>query len=178
MEQEATVYKLKDMSKLTGEMLLKTLLFLIENGTEKFQNKMLNPNITGETSWSKFMATDASKTVKEFRSNELNLERLKEYLAAYKIGFALEELKEGQTSLVFYVKDQELVSQAFQNTLEEIVDPDKSEELCDKLILSPKNMNLKQRLNHYKNVVREKIAKNALASKKTISKKIKGEREK
>ena len=73
MEQEQTLYKIKDVSKLTGELFLKILFYMTETIQDRIQTYQANKTFVGETNWNKFMATDAPKEIKQFRSEEMKL---------------------------------------------------------------------------------------------------------
>lgn len=149
MEQEQALYKIKDVSKLTGELFVKILFYLSENIQDHFQAHQANRTFTGETNWNKFMATDSSKEIKQFRSEELNLDRLKDYLKDYQIGFSVKDMADGTKTLAFETKNHKLVEQAFSDTLAAVVEPEKLEQMSQKLVNTPKNMNAKDRLAYY-----------------------------
>ena len=121
MEQEQTLYKIKDVSKLTGELFLKILFYMTETIQDRIQTYQANKTFVGETNWNKFMATDAPKEIKQFRSEEMNLERLKEYLNDYQIGFSVREMPDSTMTLAFETKNKAMVEQAFTFTFDNLV---------------------------------------------------------
>ncbi len=66
MEQEQTLYKIKDVSKLTGELFLKILFYMTETIQDRIQTYQANKTFVGETNWNKFMATDAQRKLSSF----------------------------------------------------------------------------------------------------------------
>lgn len=150
MNQEQTMYKIKDVSKLTGELLLKILFYMSENIQDSIHTHLANSSFKGETNWNKFMATDAPKEIKQFRSEEMNLDRLKDYMSDYKIGFSVKDMADGSKTLAFETKNQAMVEQAFADTLEAVVEPEKLEQMSQKLVKRPENMNVKDKLAYYR----------------------------
>lgn len=171
MEQEQTLYKIKDVSKLTGELFLKILFYMTETIQDRIQTYQANKTFVGETNWNKFMATDAPKEIKQFRSEEMNLERLKEYLNDYQIGFSVREMPDSTMTLAFETKNKAMVEQAFSDTLEAVVEPDKLAKVSQKLVKTPENMNVKERLAYYQEQSRAAIqAKQATRATKVAKK--------
>ena len=125
MEQERTIFQVKDVSKLTGEMLLKMLAYMVEYMTD--------------------------------------LDRLKAYLEEYKIGFATQALKDNRVMLAFEVKNKELVKKAYEQFLTDLTSPQETKKLTQELLKSPENMNLEEKITHFK--VQEQVKIQAVAEK-------------
>ena len=163
MEQERTIFQVKDVSKLTGEMLLKMLAYMVEYMTDQGQKYMKRQRYGAETRWNQFMASDSAKEVKTFLSNEVNLDKLKAYLEEYKIGFATQALKDNRVMLAFEVKNKELVKKAYEQFLTDLTSPQETKNLNQELLKSPENMNLEEKITHFK--VQEQVKIQAVAEK-------------
>ena len=150
MEQESTLYRFKDGAKLTAEMVLKLLAFIIDYGAEKVKNFQDNRHFSAKTSWNKFMASSNNKEVKTFLASEVNLRQLQAYLKEYKIGFSFRETQDGKVMLAFETKNESMVREAFERVLKDMGDPEKAEKLSQKLLNNPKNMDLQASIKHYK----------------------------
>ncbi|WP_249630224.1 DUF3801 domain-containing protein [Streptococcus uberis] len=163
MNQEQMMLKMKDMSKLTGEGLLKALLFMLENGRDQLKAHQANKSFTGETQWNKIMATNAPKELKQFRSNELNLERLKSYLNERGVAFAFRQQKDGKMEFVFESKNKQIVEEVFKELINDLTDTKKVQNLNKMLLKTPKNMGFEDKLDYYKQrsaqEIKEKLAK-------------------
>ena len=124
MEQEKSMYQLKNTGKLTGEMLVKALLLFFEKG-EGVMDLVKNRPVRGEQKWNRFMATEARKEVKEFRTTEINLEQLRDILKLYNIGFSIKSLEEdGTTLLSFEARNRAVMEQAFEKVLDRAINPE------------------------------------------------------
>lgn len=163
MEQERTIFQVKDVSKLTGEMLLKMLAYMVEYMNDQGQRYMKQQRYGAETRWNQFMASDSAKEVKTFLSNEVNLDKLKTYLEEYKIGFATQNLKDNRVMLAFEVKNKELVKEAYERLLTNLTSPQDTKKLNQDLLKSPENMNLEEKINHFK--VQEQVKIQAAVQK-------------
>jgi hypothetical protein len=96
-------------------------------------------------------------------SNEVNLDRLKAYLEEYKIGFATQALKDNRVMLAFEVKNKELVKKAYEQFLTDLTSPQETKKLTQELLKSPENMNLEEKITHFK--VQEQVKIQAVAEK-------------
>ena len=163
MEQERTIFQVKDASKLTGEMLLKMLAYMVEYMNDQGQKYMKRQRYGAETRWNQFMASDSAKEVKTFLNNEVNLDKLKAYLAEYKIGFATQNLKDNRVMLAFEVKNKELVKEAYERFLTNLTTSQYTKKLNQDLLKSPENMNLEEKITHFK--VQEQVKIQAVAEK-------------
>jgi hypothetical protein len=163
MEQERTIFQVKDVSKLTGEMLLKMLAYMVEYMNDQGQKYMNRQRFNAETRWNQFMASDNAKEVKTFLSNEVNLDKLKDYLEEYKIGFATQNLKDNRVMLAFEVKNKELVKEAYERFLTNLTSPQDTKKLNQDLLKSPENMNLEEKITHFK--VQEQVKIQAAVQK-------------
>lgn len=163
MEQERTIFQVKDVSKLTGEMLLKMLAYMVEYMTDQGQKFMKRQRYGAETRWNHFMASDSAKEVKIFLSNEVNLDKLKTYLEEYKIGFATQALKDNRVMLAFEVKNKELVKEAYERFLTNLTNSQDTKKLNQELLKSPENMNLEEKITHFK--VQEQVKIQAAVQK-------------
>lgn len=124
MEQEKSIYQLKNAGKLTGEMLVKGLLLFFEKG-EGVIDLMQNRPKSGEQKWNSFMATSARKEIKKFRTTEVNLEQLRSVLKLYDISFSIKPLEEeGKTLLAFETKNQAVMEKAFEKVIERAINPE------------------------------------------------------
>lgn len=159
--------KMKDMSKLTGEGLLKALLFMLENGRDQLKAHHANKTFTGEIQWNKIMATNAPKELKLFRTNELNLERLKSYLNERGVAFAFRPQKDGKMEFVFESKNKQIVEEVFKELINDLTDTKKLGNLNKMLLKTPKNMGFEDKLTYYKQRSAEEV-KEKLAKSKTI----------
>ena len=171
MEQERTIYQLKDVSKVTGETLLKALAYILETTNDKIKHRMANKHFAGETKWNRFMTTDSKKEVKTFLNNEVNLEKLKDYLREYKIGFASQKLKNNRVMLAFEVKNEALVKEAYEKFLTDLTNPKESTKLNQELLKRPENMIFEEKLEHLQKLQDAKIkaaAEKALKVEKFI----------
>lgn len=82
-------------------------------------------------------------------------------------------------TLAFETKNKAMVEQAFSDTLEAVVEPDKLAKVSQKLVKTPENMNVKERLAYYQEQSRAAIqAKQAtqvtkVAKKESIKEEVK-----
>ncbi|HEL2357810.1 TPA: DUF3801 domain-containing protein, partial [Streptococcus suis] len=90
------------------------LLLFWEKG-EGVVDLVKNRPTVGEQKWNSFMATDAKKEIKEFRTTEANLEQLRSVLKLYDVRFSIKSLdNEGTTLLSFEAKNREFMEKAFE----------------------------------------------------------------
>lgn len=161
MEQERTLYKLSDVVKLTGELLLKQMAFMVESGRDQYASWSADKHYTGETEWDNFMATSSEKDVKTFLSNEVNLSQLKRYLEEYRIGFTTRNEPNGKVSLAFEVKNHAFVVNAFEQLTRDLTNSEKVRELNQRLLKNPKNMSFEDKLAYYQAKTAKEIANKA-----------------
>lgn len=128
MEQEKSMYQLKQAGKLTGEFLVKGLLLLLEKGEGAIDLYRNRPKV-GEQKWNRFMATNAPKEIKEFRTTELNLEQLRSVLNMYDISFSMRTLDDGLTQLSFETKHHAVMETAFEKVIERATNPETAADL-------------------------------------------------
>lgn len=157
MEQERTIFQVKDASKLTGEMLLKMLAYMVEYMTDQGQKYMKRQRYGGETQWDQFIASDSAKEVRTFLSNEVNLDKLKDYLEEYKIGFATQTLKDNRVMLAFEVKNEALVKEAYEKFLLDLTNPKEGTKLNQELLKRPENMSFEEKLEYLQKLQDAKI---------------------
>lgn len=135
MEQEKSMYQLKNAGKLTGELLVKGLLLFFEKG-EELVDLAKNRPMVGEQKWNRFIATDGFKEIKEFRTTEANLEQLRSVLNMYDISFSVRTLEDGLTQLAFESKNRSVMESAFKKVIERATNPKTAAEF-GKLLASP-----------------------------------------
>lgn len=110
----------------------------------------------GETEWSKFMESIDPITIRDLKTNEVNLEKFKEELAKYDIGFSFYKHSDGKTiSMAFSIKHKDIVEKSLAETLEKMVKDDKFREEVKK---DPKKKrDLDEKLRYYKDVEKSVI---------------------
>ncbi|WP_375708944.1 hypothetical protein PJ261_02225 [Streptococcus dysgalactiae] len=168
MEQEQTLFQLKNIGKGTGEIILKGILAFFEQSSEGGKNlgDLLSKN--GESNWNRFMANDATKEIKRFRTSEVNLEKLKEYLKPYGVRFSIKKLSENEVALAFEAKNKDIVRDAFEHLISDVVDPEKDskkQEVVDRLVRDPKAKSFEERLDKAKQETSQKIAEKKAKAK-------------
>ena len=65
--------------------------------------------------------------------------------------------------LAFEVKNKELVKKAYEQFLTDLTSPQETKKLTQELLKSPKNMNLEEKITHFK--VQEQVKIQAVAEK-------------
>ncbi|MFH6639589.1 DUF3801 domain-containing protein [Streptococcus suis] len=146
MEQEKSMYQLKNAGKLTGELLVKGLLLFWEKG-EGVVDLVKNRPTVGEQKWNSFMATGAKKEIKEFRTTEANLEQLRSVLKLYDVRFSIKSLdNEGTTLLSFEAKNREFMEKAFEKVIERATNPETSAQFGELLASKVEKQTFEQRL--------------------------------
>ena len=65
--------------------------------------------------------------------------------------------------LAFEVKNEELVKKAYEQFLTDLTSPQETKKLTQELLKSPKNMNLEEKITHFK--VQEQVKIQAVAEK-------------
>lgn len=160
MDQERMMHQLKDIFKWSGELVLKGLYHASYSSYDwgAMQSLIMAKSraATGHQDWEKFMASPENKELKTFYTNEVNLDQLKTYLKGYGVGFALKE-KDDKTLLVFKAKDQAVVTQAFEDLVKDLTTPGQAKALNKRLLKTPKNMSLKEKLAYQTAKVKESI---------------------
>lgn len=163
MDQERAGQQLKEFFRLTGELVLKALYQGSHMGLEGFQTYLISRRqkaMTGQQDWDEFMASPDHKELKTFFSHELNVEQLTNYFKDYGIAFSLKEQDKGRTLLSFAAKDQSLVIQVFDDLIRDLTTPDKGEKLNQKLLKTPKNMSLEEKIAYKRRVTKESVKRN------------------
>ncbi len=161
MEQEQALFQLKNIGKGTGEILLKGILALLEKSKEegKAISNVLSKN--GELNWNKFMSSDASKEIKRFRTSEINLQKLKEYLKQYGVKFSIKELGNNDVALAFEAKNSDVIRDAFEHLVSDVTEvskDDKTKEAVNSLVKDPEAKSFDERLKNAKEETAQKIA--------------------
>ncbi|CYU83125.1 DUF3801 domain-containing protein [Streptococcus suis] len=158
MDQEKVSYQIKDVAKLTGDILLKILIEMSDRTADYIKTFESNRHFTGETKWNRLMATSSTKEIKQFHTNELNLERLKTYLTDRGIAFAFKEAANGKMDFVFEAKNRAVVEKVFEELMNELTKPDTVKGLNKLLLKTPENMNLQDKLAYYRKQTTLEIA--------------------
>lgn len=104
MDQERVGMKVADVYKLSGEFLLKALYYAIEEGYQKVKIHMENKTFVDQTKWNQFLATKETKHFETFLTSEINSKRLEEYLKRYHVGFAIQDNKDGTSTIAIDAK--------------------------------------------------------------------------
>lgn len=174
MEQEQVAMKVADVYKLTGEFLLKSLYYAIEEGQARFNRHIENKTFTDSTNWNQFMATNETKHFETFMNSEVNTERLSDYLKDYGVGFSIKDNGNGTSTIAIDAKNVQALEASFKGVINDLTDPAKSEKLVNKLLKTPKNMTVNEKLAYYKKKVKAEVkAKEQVktqAPKKVIAK--------
>lgn len=172
MDQEQIAMKVIDIYKLSGELLIKSLYYSLEQDYKNVKNYVNNKDFHKQTNWNKFLATKETKHFETFMNSELNSERLKKYLKEYGIGFSIKDNKNGTSTIAIDAKNIKALENSFKGVINDLTDPTKSEKMIQKLTNSPKNMNLKDKITYYKKQVKRDIQSKVKAktAQKTISK--------
>lgn len=178
MDQERIGMKVADIYKLTGEMLLKSMYYALEESYHKFNHYLENKTYTDKTNWNRFMATKDTKHFETFLNSELNSERLEEYLKGYEVGFSIKDNGNGTSTIAIDAKNVQALEASFKGVINDLTEPEKAEKLTKNLIKTPKTMTLKEKLTYYKKKVTAEIkAKDKVKTptpKKAIAKDEKG----
>ena len=157
MDDEKVISLTVKNVKLTVEVLLKALFMVGEEVYRVYQDSKLGDRIfQGETPWNDFMKSIDHITIKDLKTNEVNLEKFKEELAKYNIGFSFYKHSDGETiSMAFSIKHKDIVEKSLAETLEKMVKDDKFREEVKK---NPKKKrDLDEKLKYYKDVEKSVI---------------------
>lgn len=154
------------IKKTTLEYLFKMIFILTEKATDLYVYLRTPDKIfTGNTEWNKFMTSLDDITIKDLKNNQVNLDKFKEELEKYGIGFSFYKHSDGENvSIAFLVKHKDIVEKAMTNTLEEII---KKEDFVENVSKKPGEMDLDEKLNYYKEKQKEIIS-----NKKEVEKEI------
>lgn len=171
MEQEKSMYQLKHAGKLTGEFLVKGLLLLLEKGEGAIDLYRNRPKV-GEQKWNRFMATDAPKEIKEFRTTEMNLEQLRSVLNMYDISFSMRTLDDGLTQLSFETKHHAVMETAFEKVIERATNPETAADFGKLLSQPPVKKSFEERLKDAtkQSEALQELQKEAITSSKVTQK--------
>ncbi|MCD0064735.1 DUF3801 domain-containing protein [Streptococcus agalactiae] len=160
MEQEQTLFQLKNIGKGTGEVILKGLLACLEKSKEEGESitNLLSKN--GETNWNRFLNSTSEKEIKRFKTSEVNLSNLKEYLKKYGVKFSVKHLEGNEIALAFEAKNRDIIRDAFEKIVSDVVktpEAEKSNEVISNLVTDPKALPFEERLNKAKEETAQKI---------------------
>ena len=103
------------------------------------------------------------------------MEKLKQYLNQYEVGFAMKENKDGTNTIAIDAKNVQVLQNAFKAVINDLTNPEKAEKTSKELTKSPQNMALKEKLTYYKQQTAKALADKA---KSKVTKKIKTKEEK
>lgn len=178
MDQERVGMKVADVYKMTGEMLLKAMYYAMTESSNLIKNHYENKTYSNEVNWNKFMETKETKHFETFMNSEVNTERLKEYLKGYDVGFSIKDNENGTSTIAIDAKNVQALEASFKGVINDLTDPNKAEQLTNKLLKTPQNMTIQEKLAYYKKQVKAEIkAKDqvkAKTPKKVIAKDEKG----
>lgn len=160
MEQEQTLFQLKNIGKGTGEVILKGLLACLEKSKEEGESitNLLSKN--GETNWNRFLNSTSEKEIKRFKTSEVNLSNLKEYLKKYGVKFSVKHLEGNEIALAFEAKNRDIIRDAFEKIVSDVVktpEAEKSNEVISNLVTDPKALPFEERLKKAKEETAQKI---------------------
>lgn len=145
MEQERSIYQVKEVGQVTGDFLIKMALLFFERSSDALQAQYDKPK-AGEVRWNRLMATSEEKTIKDFRTSEVSMAALKAYLAQYGVMFAKRDLGNGMMSIAFEAKNRDIIAQAFSHFLDQVTSPDAAKDMTQELAVNPKAKPLEKRL--------------------------------
>ncbi|HEO7897380.1 DUF3801 domain-containing protein [Streptococcus agalactiae] len=145
MEQERSIYQVKEVGKVTGDFLIKMALLFFERSNDALQAHYDKPK-AGEVRWNRLMASSEDKTIKHFRASEVSMAALKTYLAQYGVMFATRDLGNGMMSIAFEAKNRDIIAQAFSHFLDQVTSPDAAKDMTQELTVNPKAKPLEKRL--------------------------------
>ncbi|CYV70911.1 DUF3801 domain-containing protein [Streptococcus equi subsp. zooepidemicus] len=150
MEQDRMLYQITNVSKITGELVLKALWAMTQHMYEKHQYNQNNQSFTGETNYNKFMATNTDKEFKNLNVTEAHLDKLKNYLESYGIGFTTRKTKgqEGQ-DLIFEVKNKAIVERSMEKALQDMTRNPKK--VADQIAKKPGDRSISEKIAYFKN---------------------------
>ncbi|MFS1664497.1 hypothetical protein [Streptococcus sp. zg-JUN1979] len=148
MEQEQVAMKVADVYKVTGEFFLKSLLVAIEGGHDFTHKLFARKQFIGEAGWHQFLATDEEKHFETFLTSEVNSEQLKTYLKRYDVSYAIQENKDGTSTIAIASKNVKALEESFKGVINDLTSPDneKAEELRRKLVKGSHNMSPSERV--------------------------------
>lgn len=148
MEDERVISTTANISKTTAEFLLKMLYCGISKSYGMYKESKLETRVfTGETEWNKFMESIDPIQIKDFKNNEVNLDRFKEELEKYGMGFSFYKHADGKNvSLAYSINHSSIVEKAINETLEKIV---RDDNFIDKVKKTSKDNTLEEKLNYY-----------------------------
>lgn len=170
MNQEQVAYRLKDMSKVTGEMLLKLILLAIQETEERYQQFIGNKNFTSETSWNNFLATSEEKYFKEFLSSELHSKALKDYLNEHNIGFAMQKLPNGKMEIAIDAKNIQQLENFLTKFKQEVATEVGAQALTNRLVKSSNSKTLEEKLEDAQRRIDQQVAQGKTVKDKATKK--------
>ncbi|HEN7774884.1 TPA: hypothetical protein U7M88_001956 [Streptococcus agalactiae] len=145
MEQERSIYQVKEVGQVTGDFLIKMALLFFERSSDALQAHYDKPK-AGEVRWNRLMASSEDKTIKHFRASEVSMAALKTYLAQYGVMFAKRDLGNGMMSIAFEAKNRDIIAQAFTHFLDQVTRPEGAKDMTKSLAVNPKAKSLEKRL--------------------------------
>ncbi|MGT2906522.1 DUF3801 domain-containing protein [Streptococcus dentiloxodontae] len=170
MDQEQIARRMLDLGKFTGEVFLKSMLYVANEGKDFARDVIANRRFAGETSWNKLAAAKGQNDIKTFLSSEMNLNQLKKYMKELHIGVAFEKRPDGKVDMLFKAKDRALVEKAFERTVDQLTTPGEGQKLTQRLAKSPQNMSLEDKLARFQNQSHELAAQAAANKTKSAAK--------
>lgn len=177
MDQERIGIKVADIYKMTGEMVLKAMYYAMEYSASQLKAFEENKTFTGETNWNKFLATAETKHFETFLTSEINTERLTEYLKGYNVGFTIKENDNGTSTIAIDAKNVKALEESFKGVINDLTNPEKAQNLQERLVKTTKTMTVKEKLSYYTKKVKEEMAKKPKILEKGSKIKTKGEKE-
>lgn len=150
MEQDRMLYQITNVSKITGELVLKAFWAMTQHMYEKHQYNQKNKSFSGETNYNRFMATNTDKEIKNLNVTEAHLEKLKNYLESFGIGFTTKKTKgqEGQ-DLIFEVKNKAIVERSLEKVLQDMTRNPKK--VADQIAKKPGDRSISEKIAYFKN---------------------------
>lgn len=172
MEDEQIIYMTARKTALVGEVLLKVILLGAEKLHEKYVDIRLGKRIfSGETEWNKFMESLDDVNIKTLRYHEINLEKYKEALEKYNIGFSFYDHENGKVSFAYYIRQEKILEKITNDFLQKIVKEDNILDKCKKDINSK---TLEEKINYYKLQEKQEIQAKAKNFSKLAEKELTG----
>ena len=171
MEQERSIYQVKEVGQVTGDFLIKMALLFFERSNDALQAYYDKPK-AGEVRWNRLMASREEKSIKDFRASEISMAALKTYLAQYGVMFAKRDLGNGMMSIAFEAKNRDIIAQAFSHFLDHVTSPEGAKDMTQDLAVNPKAKPLEKRLKELEKQAKEE-AQQAAKEKQTKKSKAK-----
>lgn len=158
LNQEQVLHKITDVAKLNGEFFLRSLYYLLIEGSESMRSTLAKRPISGEVNYNRFMNSESTKLVENFKASELHVASLKDYLKQYGVAFAVKEQADGYKTLIFEAKNKAVVEEAFSQTIAKLTKETEGQELLDDLKLTPRKLPLEERIKYFEAEMAQEIA--------------------